>query len=99
MKTFFHNQYAPACIIVLQLIITLAVYHLLPDEMPMQFNAAGEVNWSLPKIFGAWTLPAFSGVIYSMGLLKGNQSLANRWFCTILMAVINIGFLIFIILR
>lgn len=99
MKTFFQNQYAPACIIILQFIITLAVYHLLPDELPMQFSTSGEVNWSLPKLFGAWTLPALSGITYLMGLLKDNKSVGNRWFGTILLAVINIGFLIFIILR
>ena len=28
------------------------IYPKLPNDLPMQFSATGEVNWSLPKFYG-----------------------------------------------
>lgn len=99
MKKFIRSKYAPLLIIAVQVLITAAVYRWIPDEMPMQFNASGGVNWSMPKVLGAWTLPALSGVVAAMGILKPDSSRGSIWFAVIVMAIINISFLAFIILR
>ncbi len=44
-------------VLLLPLVITLVVFARLPEQFPVHWNSAGQVDWTLPKFPGAFLLP------------------------------------------
>ncbi|MEA4820814.1 MAG: DUF1648 domain-containing protein [Erysipelotrichales bacterium] len=40
------------CILVIPVVAMIFITPYLPEQIPMQWNASGEVNWSIPNKFG-----------------------------------------------
>lgn len=59
-------------ILLLPVIIMLLLTPILPDQIPMQFNLKGEVNWYLPKQL-AFLLGFIPYVIYAGMKQKQNR--------------------------
>ncbi len=58
-------------ILVVPMIVMFLLTPLLPDQIPMQFNLQGDVNWYLPKQL-AFLLGAIPYVIY-LGMKRKQQ--------------------------
>lgn len=58
-------------ILVVPMIVMFLLTPLLPDQIPMQFNLQGHVNWYLPKQL-AFLLGAIPYVIY-LGIKRKQQ--------------------------
>lgn len=90
MKNIFNSRYIVVIFPIVQILITLFVYNQLPNDLPMQVSMSGEVNWTLPKIFGAWLLPAVSAAVMLYNVyFKPSISKGNLWFYGILLFGIN----------
>lgn len=63
MKKVWKHDYVVFLIPLLLTLIGILLYPSLPESIPMQFNFSGESNWSLPKVFGVWTMPVLEVAI------------------------------------
>ncbi len=57
-------------ITLLPIALYLLVYHQLPEQMGMQYNAEGAANWYAPKAVAVFVVPAVLALIHLFALVK-----------------------------
>jgi uncharacterized membrane protein len=57
---------AVVLVLVLTAVITLAAYPVMPDVVASHWNAAGDVNGTLPKFWGLTLLPLLMGIFCAL---------------------------------
>lgn len=82
-------------IFVIAIIVTLCLFPFLPNDLPMQFSNSGEVNYTMPKYFGAFLIPAIAAFL-SAYYMKDDHFDFQKLILIILLLLIQIGFLCYI---
>lgn len=99
MKKIITSRYAPLILPIIEIMITIVVYPNLPNNVPMQFSFSGQVNWSLPKIYGAWFFPAITlGITLYNVYFKPDTSKGAIWLYSLSLFVLTTGVLLFIVM-
>jgi uncharacterized membrane protein len=77
-------------------VFSLIMLPFLPAELPMQWNASGGVNYSLPKMIAVWVFPA---LMLALNLIrrKQNKITAAATATTILLALGSAAFYIYVL--
>lgn len=74
-----------------QILITLFLYNQLPSDMPMQVSLSGSVNWTMPKVYGAWIFPAVSAALALYNInFKPDTSKGLLWFQGVILLGVNV---------
>lgn len=60
-------------IILVPVVIMLLLYPVLPDQIPMQWNSRGEVNWTLDRRL-SFLLGLLPYVVYKLYQLKHRRT-------------------------
>lgn len=87
-------------LVVLGFALVAAMYASLPDPMPTHWDMQGQVNGSMPKLWGAWLLPAITALIWISLLIVprisprgfGMESFGRPW------KVVRYAILVFLLL-
>jgi uncharacterized membrane protein len=58
------RKWIPAILILAAVIVTIAVYPRLPEQIPTHWSISGEVNGWSNRLFGAWMMPLIMAVIW-----------------------------------
>jgi uncharacterized membrane protein len=58
------RKWIPAILILAAVIITIAVYPRLPEQIPTHWSMSGEVNGWSNRLWGAWMLPLIMAVVW-----------------------------------
>lgn len=58
------RKWIPAILILAAVIVTIAVYPRLPEQIPTHWSISGEVNGWSNRLFGAWMMPLLMAVIW-----------------------------------
>ena len=58
------RKWIPAVLVVAAVIISIAAYPNLPDQIPTHWGADGQVNGWSSRLWGAWMLPLLMAVIW-----------------------------------
>jgi uncharacterized membrane protein len=58
------RKWIPAILILAAVIITIAVYPRLPEQIPTHWSMSGEVNGWSNRMWGAWMLPLIMAVVW-----------------------------------
>ncbi|HET9696037.1 MAG TPA: DUF1648 domain-containing protein, partial [Terriglobales bacterium] len=58
------RKWIPAILILAAVIITIAVYPRLPEQIPTHWSMSGEVNGWSNRLWGAWMLPFIMAVVW-----------------------------------
>lgn len=77
------------------IIATILLFPFLPNDLPMQFSASGEANWTMPKIFGVLMIPAIVLFLQAYYKQQTNLDISKACFLSLLL-IFDIGFLAFV---
>lgn len=58
------RKWIPAILILAAVIVTIAVYPRLPEQIPTHWSMSGEVNGWSNRLWGAWMLPLIMAVVW-----------------------------------
>ncbi|MFH1073137.1 MAG: DUF1648 domain-containing protein [Nanoarchaeota archaeon] len=90
------------CIIILSLIIGIALYPSLPDQMASHWNARGQVDGSMPRFWGVFLMPIISISMLILFLLipkidplKKNVQKFRKYFDSFILMIIAFLFYIY----
>lgn len=96
MKTKLYDpRFLVKIVFVIAILVTLCLFPFLPNDLPMQFSNSGEVNYTMPKYFGAFLLPAIAAFL-SAYYMKDDHFDFQKLILIILLLLIQIGFLCYI---
>lgn len=92
---FYDPRFLVKIVFVIAMIVTFCLFPFLPNDLPMQFSNSGEVNWTMPKYFGVFLLPAIAAFL-SAYYMKDDHFDFQKLILIILLLLIQIGFLCYI---
>lgn len=95
LTIFLINSKRAVCVLVLSACFLAVLFlFLLPNNVPMQWNGNGAVNYYLPKYLAVLILPGLTYLINLMGQIK--NSFINYYLYSVFFLLLMTGIFIFI---